>query len=121
MVIVVVLPALQAPLLGPQIGGRRPGALRFQIAMHALMRTVVLRMSRPGKLNGNALMNPPHTQLGQPAPAHRGKGRAIIDPDDPRFAMLAQQVFKDPQRTFELLVRSGMAADQIMTVAIAHR
>jgi hypothetical protein len=61
------LPAFKAPLLGRKIGGRRLGRLGFQIAMHALMRTVVLGRARPRELHFNPLLDPPQAQARQAA------------------------------------------------------
>ena len=63
--IVGVCPALEPSLLGKQVGRRRLGGFRFQIPMHAFVRTVVLGMPRTGKLNGDPLLNPPDTQPGE--------------------------------------------------------
>lgn len=48
------------------------------------MGTVFLRRSRPDELHGDSLVDPPHAQAGEPAEGHRGKRRAVVDPDDLR-------------------------------------
>src|SRR5690606_18043979 len=72
-----VLPALETALLGGEIGRGRLRGLRLQIAVHALMRTIVLRLGRTGELHVDALFDPPQAQTRQAAQRNRGKGRAM--------------------------------------------
>ncbi len=59
-VIAEVLPTLEAALLRGEGGGRWLGALGLQVLVHALVGAVVLRMTGPGKLHRDALVDPPH-------------------------------------------------------------
>ena len=82
VVIVGVAPAFKSALLSGQIGRGRLGRFGLQIPVHAPIRSVVLRAGRTGKLDPDALRDPPDTQAPKPAKANRGERRAVINPDD---------------------------------------
>src|ERR1019366_9645685 len=102
--IIGVPPPLETALLGWEISRRGLDRFGFQIPMHALVRAVVLRRGRPGKLHLDALLDPPNAQAGEPPEADGGERRAVIDPDHLGQPSLAHQALKSVQRAFELLI-----------------
>src|SRR5690606_26463119 len=62
LVIIGVPPAFEATLLGRQVRRGWLGGLGLQVAMHAFVRTVVLRRSRAGELHLDALLDPPRSE-----------------------------------------------------------
>ena len=61
VVIIGVTPALEAALLRGEIGRGGLDRLRFQVAVHALVRAVFLRRGRSHELHFDTLFDPPQT------------------------------------------------------------
>ena len=114
-------PALETPLLSPQIGRGWLGGLGLEIFMHAFVRAIVLWMTRTGKLNGDSLLNPPHAQPGEPSQPTRGKRTTMIDPNDGGKPVNTGHTLKSMPRCAELLIGHRSAANHKMAVQILHR
>jgi hypothetical protein len=58
--------------------------------MHLLMSAIVLGFGPAGELDGDAQAQPPNTQAAQVAAAEAGKRQAVVDPDDLRQTVAAE-------------------------------
>src|SRR5215470_14684506 len=93
--IVVLAPEpVQDPLLSPTIRLGRANGL-FQRTVHALVPSVLLRMSRLDSLWHNPQLDPPHRKPRQAGDRTRCKGRAIIGADGPGHTVLAKRRLED--------------------------
>ena len=121
VVIIGVTPALEAALLRGEIGRGGLDRLRFQVAVHALVRAVFLRRGRSHELHFDTLFDPPQTQTREAAQPVGGERRTQIAANDFGQAVVAHQRAKGLQRALELLVGPRRAGEQVVAVAVADR
>ena len=78
-----------------RLAGRRTRGLRFQRAMHPLVRAVLIRRGRLDQVGINAQPNPPDRQPRQAPQRRRRKGLAIVAANRARQAVLVKGAPKD--------------------------
>lgn len=119
--ITLVQPTIKATLLRGKRRRRRLRGLGLQVAMPAFMRTIFLRRSGTDELNPDALIDPPHAQLREPAQRDGGKRRTVIHPDDPGQPTMAHQLFEGAERAGKLLIGPRTAGEVITAEQVAYR
>src|SRR5882724_7609551 len=120
LLVVASTEAIEAALLGLWRGGRRARGFRLEGTMHALMATVLLRLTGLDTLQPDAELEPLHGELGEPAGTLAGKGRAVVAADRPGQAMLAKSPHE--ARAHPLAGRPHDAAgQQIAAMIVADR
>ena len=121
LMVIGVLPAVEAALLGDEVGRGRPGGLGLQVAVHAFVRAVFLRRGGMHELNLDTLLDPPKAKAGETPQAVGGERCAEITTDDLGQAVIARQVTEGLERAGELLVGAGVAGQDKVAVAVADR
>jgi hypothetical protein len=87
-------PLIESALLGSVGPFRRTTCLIFKRSVHAFMHRVLLWVTRLNKLNPDPQLNPPHTQLCQPARSPGAKRSTVVHPDHFRQSILSEDLFK---------------------------
>lgn len=111
---------VEASLLGSQVGPRRQGGLPLEIAVHALVPRVLLRLPRFDELGDNAERDPPDRELGEPGDRIRGEGVAVVGPDAPGEAELPEEVAEALQGGLQVEPQHAAAFEQESGVAVLH-
>ena len=120
VVIIIMAPALKAALLRGEIGGGRAGNLGLQVAVHALVRAVLLGRGRVHELDLDALVYPPDAQARQPAQPIGGERAAKVAANNLRQPGLSHEFLESAQRVFILLVWLRAAREDVMTITITY-
>lgn len=119
--VVLGSPGVEATLLGPAGGLRRPGALGLERAMRPLMPAVLLRRGRLGEIGQNPEAEPPHREGRQPPEGLRGERHPVVGADPRGEAVLFKGADKDRTALGALRAGQRLAAQEQSAVAIGQR
>ena len=111
-------PAIESLLLRQQVRAGGPAAFGLHRAVHAFMRSVVLRASGAGELDIDPQADPPDAQPAQSAGPHRREGAAVIDSNDIRKPVNAENRVETLSCRFDGLLLLRLDAQEVLTMKI---
>ena len=119
-VIVAPQPTCAAVLLAAPCVSSGLGGFSFQDPMKLFVRSILLWTGRPDQFDADAQPDPPGAQLRKPCRALRGKGTAIVDPNDLRQASSSKKSCKNRFDRRQVLRGQQLHQQTITTEQIAH-
>ena len=121
LLIVLAAKAIKGSLLCPPVGRRRRSRFLLQSAMHALVPSVLFRMSRRNSLRHNPQLHPPHRQARKPRHRSRRKRRTVVGADRPRQTTFPKRRFEDRPHPLVVGLLHSLAAQQVAAARIGDR
>lgn len=107
-------------LLRSQVGPRRQGGLPLEIAVHALVPRVLLRLARFDELGDDTERDPPDGKLGESGDRIRSEGMAVVGPEALGEAELPEEVAEALQGGRQVETQHAAAFEQESGVAVLH-
>ena len=112
---------IKGPLLRAPVGRRRRSRLLLQRAMHALVPSVLFRMSGRNALRHDPQLHPPHRQARQPRHRSRRKRRPVVGANRARHSALAKRRFENRPHPRVVHLLHRLATQQIAAAGIGDR
>jgi len=120
-VVVLVAKAVERPLLHREATPRGSNRLGLERLMHALVRTILLRMRGQDPLVLNAEPQPPYIERRQAVKRHRCEGHAVVGANGPRQPVGAEQTIEDRADAGAIRRQQALTPEQVARVLIGDR
>ena len=109
---------IEAFLLGPEVGRGRSRRLGLEGPVHTFVAAVLLGFSGFNELGGDAELDPPGTELGEPSEGHGSEGNAVVGADPFREAVGSENPLEHTHCGIEGGSQEPLALEEEAAVAV---